>query len=140
MTKKIANQEVASNVETDEETETDLTVCDIIGEWGAYQLSVTLFGVLYSAIVSISVVVGPIWTPEMRHVCASTSESGNATGIPFDVVDFTKNPHQCNQVILGTGTLANLTSNQLVECERFIYDDQQYGQMLTNTVSEHLSS
>lgn len=122
MTNENAKQDTTARKEPLEEPSRDMTVCDIIGEWGAYQTSLTLFGVLYSAILSTSVVVGPMWTPEMRHVCAPGG--GNATA-----PDFASNPHQCSQ------TLNADSSQMLVECQRFVYDDQQYGQMLTNTVS-----
>lgn len=119
----------------------ELTVCDIIGEWGPYQFSVTLFGIIYSAILSTSVVVGPIWTPDIRHVCAPLATSADfvvesnatTTSVSLDSIDFASNPHQCQQAV---GTLETSSSQPiLIECERFIYDDQKYGQMLTNSVS-----
>lgn len=116
----------------------ELTVCGIIGEWGAYQLSVTLFGIIYSAILSTSVVVGPMWTPDIRHICAPLATSGGganatATSALLDSIDFASNPHQCQQVVSTVETSSGRPL--MVECERFIYDDQQYGQVLTNSVS-----
>lgn len=139
MKKKNNNRvETASEQETDV-VKNELTVCDIIGEWGAYQVSLTLFGVFYSAFLSITLVVGPIWTPEMRHVCAPTLPSttgNNSTGFSVESIDFASNPHQCDQMVTGEVSSDNPAGNQLlVECARFIYDDKQFGKLLTNTVS-----
>uniref|UniRef100_A0A6G1SN62 Solute carrier family 22 member 5 n=1 Tax=Aceria tosichella TaxID=561515 RepID=A0A6G1SN62_9ACAR len=64
------------------ESERDLNVCDIIGDWGPYQWSLCLFAFVYSAVTSIVVMFGPILTPDMAHICATgqhTYDSAMAT-------------------------------------------------------------
>lgn len=154
-------------------------MCDIIGEWGAYQWSVTLFAVVYSALAAMTVVVGPMWTPELRHMCATdqlldtmsallasganktlafeatyAAALGNArvrlaAPMPVDSrnrhtfvpsADADANAGQQDEydmchVRRAGDTLHghNLTLGD--SCAQFIYDDQTYGKVLTNTVS-----
>lgn len=108
----------------------ELTVCDIMGEWGAYQWSVTLFATLYSAILSMTIVVGPLWTPDMRHICAPSDL--NQTESPTSV-DFSGDPHECYATKTYQSSLVDFSEAN--ECTNFLYDDSQHGQMLTNVVS-----
>lgn len=114
----------------------ELTICDIMGEWGLYQWSLLMFSILYSAIVGITVVSGPIWTPDMAHVCLV-----NSTGLPVEV-NFTSNPHECSTTT--TTIISNEQNNEQQvsssgQCSHFLYDDQHYGHMLTNSVSSRPS-
>lgn len=105
----------------------ELTVCDIIGHFGLYQWALTLFAAIYSSLPSLTVIIGPIWTPDLAHLCASdyrptTTASDNSSSAQV-VPDFSSKPHQCFSELDGKA------------CSSFIYDDSNYGQLLTNTVS-----
>lgn len=107
----------------------ELTVCDIIGHFGLYQWSLTLFAAIYSSLPSLTVVIGPIWTPDLAHLCASdyylpgNNHSSLTTGRQ---VNFSAKPHQCFSELDGKA------------CSSFIYDDADHGTILTNTVSNPL--
>lgn len=133
----------------------ELTVCDIMGEWGAYQWSLTLFGLIYSSIISVTVVVGPIWTPEMEHVCASSVHMINQASVDWASAAGGHQYHlkqQCfpqQQQQQPANSLAQFGSlrpnasdaeqawrqQEQEECTSFIYNDANYGRMLTNSVS-----
>ena len=129
----------------------ELTVCDIIGEWGLYQWSVTLFAMLYSALAGIVVVVGPLWTPDMVHLCQVSAGNGGGSdllnGSSSLELRFADQPHQCFATTAEDGTaeqLAALVTDQqaaaanltAAECSSFVYDSQKYGKILTNSVSK----
>lgn len=136
---EVAQPELAPN-------KPDLTVCDIIGDWGHYQWSLALFALIYSALAGVFVVVGPIWTPDMNHVCKlSDNNKTTAEGASIFYKNTTSTGlHECfvqekvREIIDGESELtspqqsANLDPQ---ECSQFIYDDQNYGKVLTNTVS-----
>lgn len=107
----------------------DLTVCDITGEWGAYQWSVCLFAILYSAVASLVVVFGPILTPDMEFRCTQNSSAHHQRwGAPAEVNASSPlgPPQECSGASLqGDGG----------ECTSFLYRDQQLGLTLTNRVS-----
>lgn len=108
----------------------ELTICDIMGDWGAYQWSLTLFATLYSALTSMTVVVGPIWTPEMRHICVPSSGLSNQSIEAGH--NFVGDQHECS--VQRNSSIADSTQFG-DECSSFIYDDAEYGTVLTNTVS-----
>lgn len=108
----------------------ELTVCDIIGDWGLYQWSVCLFALLYSALAGIIVVVGPIWSPDLNHVCAISPNTSNSN------ISFASKPHECFAFRELNFDLNNQTQELQPECTNFVYDDQDYGKILTNSVSE----
>jgi len=113
----------------------ELTVCDIVGEWGSYQWSLTLFAVVYSSLFGMTVVLGPIWTPDLGHVCANGSSLDLDAERPSGDLwteggAIAVNKHECKI------EAANETStSDGRECAGFIYADQEYGKVLTNSVS-----
>lgn len=113
----------------------ELTVCDITGEWGLYQWSVTLFAIFYSALCGITVVVGPLWTPDVSHICVGNLQTNSSQLISenLESVSFSGNPRECYASPTGAGLLDSLQPT--TECTSFLYDDSKHGIMLTNTVS-----
>lgn len=101
----------------------ELTVCDIIGEWGLYHWSITMFAIIYSALFGVTAVVGPIWTPDLAHLCLAPDEQWPADGTGLVWAD----QRECSRVVNTTR----------VACTRFVYDDQAYGSVLTNSVSSN---
>lgn len=123
-------------------TQKDLTVCDIIGDWGPYQWSLTLFALIYSALAGCFVVVGPIWTPDMNHVCKPFNYNRTIDDIGSVFREnTTNNQHECFVVQQQTierenePNLLEQTNFNSEECSEFIYADEKYGKVLTNTVS-----
>lgn len=118
------------------EREKDLTVCDIIGEWGLYQWSLILFAAVYSGMFCTVVVVGPLWTPDMAHICVDSHKS-----LSSDEIALLKEQN------FGSSSADRLGRNNSQRecsfqdengdrsCTRFVYDDQKVGRMLTNSVS-----
>lgn len=119
----------------------DLTVCDIIGDWGQYQWGLLLFALIYSALTGVVVVIGPIWTPDMNHICKSSLNYSATTGEARSVLH--KNTtlldlHECfaqQQRVDSEPALGQSTISNSEECSQFVYDDENYGKVLTNTVS-----
>lgn len=125
----------------EEEPPRELTVCDIMGEWGWYQTSLTSFAVLYSAILSMTIVVGPLWTPNLSHVCAPSYLNQSLLGNLLQQelkVDFTSRPHECYTIEVESEE-AGEAGRKADECLAFIYDDERHGKVLTNTVSFKLA-
>jgi len=130
----------------------ELTVCDVIGEWGLYQWSLTLFGIVYSALAGLTVVVGPMLTPDIGHLCDNSSGP-----IVLNDLNTTNEPQPIDPLFIGTlleqarahkvasvnwshyevspHECTALRDGQTIKCNRFIYDDGDYGEMLTNHVS-----
>lgn len=125
----------------------DQTVYDIIGAFGPYQWSATLFALFCSTLAGIMVVVGPLWTPEMRFVCNSDQAELRLNRLRVGSTDSSYQAlDECLNFTLSKpanySTLISSTANQswLVEpesCSSFLYDDYKSGQMLTNTVSSN---
>lgn len=134
----------------------EITVCDIMGEWGAYQWSISFFALIYSALFGVVVVIPPIWTPDMSFVCAPSNYSQMTALQREDYVsrlNFSAKPHECMKLnstfssssqspedfsLLLTHLPIDKNSvnyQQLVPCETFIYDDSKFGKVLTNSVS-----
>lgn len=125
-------------------SKTDLTVCDIIGDWGPYQWSLTLFALIYSALAGCFVVVGPIWTPDINHVCKplNYNRTMDDIGSIFRENTTDNNQNECffiqQQRIereIEPNLLEQTTNFNSEECIEFVYDDEKYGKLLTNTVS-----
>ena len=129
----------------------ELFVCDIMGAFGLYQWSICLFATLYSALFAVTVVVGPIWTPDMNHLCADgdleasneTSGAGSAPSWPSSA-SFSGGVRQCSrtvsrELLLGSGSSAATATAQTTEkCTKFLYDEHDFGRVLTNSVSSSL--
>lgn len=135
----------------------DLTVCDIIGDWGSYQWRLTCLALLSSAILSTTVVVGPIWTPNVEFACLSGSSgsslkaAGYSTSLQVNYEnnnsptltkeDLLKLAGSSNYDQLGECFMQSPGSNNgtdathLLECTQFVYQDQDIGELLTNKVS-----
>lgn len=128
-----------------DEADKDLTICDIIGEWGLYQWSLVAFAALYSGMFCTIVVVGPIWTPDMAHRCINSTQKH----LQSDDLELLKgqyfNPgnndssstphHQCYIDELAANSSASSETHKGQSCEYFVYDDESFGRMLTNSVS-----
>lgn len=120
----------------------ELTVCDIMGDWGLYQTSLTLFATLYSGLAGLTVVLGPMLTPDMAHLCdisldllvrgdsSAASQVLESTAMDTQAEDvhwsnYSAPPHECFAMRDG----------QAVKCHKYIYDNRNYGETLTNHVS-----
>lgn len=132
---KVLSESLMEYAKTTQVTEPDkdLTVCDIIGEWGLYQWSLILFAVVYSGMFCTIVVVGPIWTPDIAHICVDSNEHLSADDIA-----------QLKEENFGSGNNRNNNSQRQCfvyfedderNCDRFVYDDEKLGRLLTNSVS-----
>lgn len=115
--------------EKQKQEEKQLTVCDIIGHFGLYQWSLTIFSAIYSSLPSLTVVIGPVLTRDLAHLCATDLAAGGSGQVLEP--DFSKRPHQC-----FSGNSSTTSSGE--RCTEFVYDDANYGAILTNTVSNPL--
>ena len=121
-------------------TSPELTVCDIIRDWGPYQWSLCLFASIYSGIASLVVVFGPLLTPAMNHTCDTSGpqlDQSDLTVFGRGLANSSQNPLDSLQQCFTTleSDLGELISEP---CTSFIYDQndvQRYGLMLTNKVS-----
>lgn len=121
--------------------EKELTVCDVMGDWGAYQWSITLFATVYSALLAVTVVVGPVWTPDIDHLCATTPQNQSLhQDQAKQFLNFSAHPHQCTRIEQIKSNLSGPVIQQEIRCEQFVYDDAEKGRVLTNEVSAMLAS
>jgi hypothetical protein len=141
--------------------EPELTVCDIIGDWGLYQWSLCLFATVYSGLAGITVMFGPMLTPDMAHVCRPADGAGGplvgSPWMPSDKIDVNltgqstagdeipPDRHECfigapalSPAPDGDQTVIVDDDQQLVaiKCTSFQYNDLGHGLMLTNGVSK----
>ena len=106
----------------------DLGVCQIMGDWGRYQWSLTLFATLYSALTSITVCLGPILTPEMSFLCQESNRSTPASG--------TNSTGQTGGWMSANKSAECFAdAKQTIKCHEYVYDSAELGLMLTNQVS-----
>lgn len=128
----------------------ELTVCDITGDWGLYQWSLSLFATCYSALAAIVVMFGPILTPDMPHICqtgslATSGGGGNSSVFGFDTVALNIPTDRQECFVGATGSQSSTNGDILivddaqqlmaVKCTSFLYNQLGHGLMLTNGVS-----
>lgn len=102
----------------------ELTVCHIIGDWSYYQTSICLFATLYSALFAITVVCGPLLTPDMAFACKP--DNSTATWLLAADVDGGQLRGECSRP--DSANNESCTSG-------FLYDVSKLGRTLTNQVS-----
>ena len=98
----------------------DLGVCQIMGDWGRYQWSLTLFAALYSALAGTTVCLGPMLTPEMPFHCKEGNRSTGQTG---------------GLMSANKSAECFADAKQTIKCHEYVYDSAELGLMLTNQVS-----
>lgn len=131
----------------------ELTVCDITGDWGAYQWSLCLFALSYSTLSAFVVMFGPMLMPDIPFTCQDNVHL--VDGVNNTPAATTSEAHKQMSSQLGrnqslrAAMLAHVpqdsaescfaslepTNMTQIKCTRFVYDDQDYGLMLTNGVS-----
>lgn len=155
---KSARPSLASSGESSAWSGRELTVCDIIGEWGRYQWSLCLFAALYSAMASNVVMFGPMFTPDMGHICAPEPPSGLGSSVANSSTSAAaintlpptrfhlRKPEVApdkRECFVSTGAPPDLKPAPVldadgliaVKCASFLYNDLGHGLMFTNGVS-----
>lgn len=120
----------------------EITVCDITGDWGMYQWSLCLFATIYSGLAGMVVVFGPMLTPDMAHGCQVEPPAGPegqlanqtllslTTHSQISPADIKPDQREC---FLSAGP-----DSPPLKCANFVYanhSDQLGHLMLTNGVS-----
>lgn len=114
-------------------------VCDIIGAWGRYQTSVAILACAYTALHSMTLGVGPLWTQAVSFGCnQSVGDDGTTNGTTTTTTraDIWSHQlaHNSSTGVAIEDLRAKCTHITGEKCTSFFYDER-HGKFLTNTVS-----